>query len=397
MTAIINRTPTGRIISLHAEIKYLKARYGLKSFPLKGLKYDSSEKINPLMFFPLVKKHPSIGVYDPYLDNPLDPSKFHLTRSIQYDTLKSKSASECLNALEALGWVDREGRLSKLTKEGLRISEIPYESEEFFNPARDAVLGYGVFIGFLFKCFKTLNDQSNTINKDEIEIGYKDTHEFIEINGRKISLSTGSQKDTIVRTRSTLFAWAITTGFALPASHPVPKKLTLWHMDTLNEISNKHWGWNKMQMFIPEKLFDGSHYVDRPLSYKWMTKSTRALRERGQEEVRKTSLGQEDKVKNRRFAIVYVLALAAKNAKKIDFKKLIIELASYPSLFVINANDFELVMQIEKDIAIISGIPFSELEEILTPLTKINIRILTEGAPENIIKRVEEIFPKITN
>src|SRR3989339_51829 len=108
MVAIINRTPTGRIISLHTEVKYLKQRYGVGLFELKGLKYDSTAKYNPLMFFPLAEKHPSIGIYDPYLDNPLSPAIFHLTQSIQYDTQKSKSASECLNALEALGWIERK-------------------------------------------------------------------------------------------------------------------------------------------------------------------------------------------------------------------------------------------------------------------------------------------------
>ena len=178
MAAIINRTPTGRLISLHTELKYLKARYGSDWFELKGLKFDSTSKYNPLMFFPLAKKHPSIGIYDPYLDNPLSPAKFHLTQSIQYDTQKSKSASECLNALEALGWVSRKNNLSKLSDIGLTLADIPYETEQFIKIARRSVLGYGVFVGFLFKCLQNI-DKQNTINKGKVEVGYRNTHETI--------------------------------------------------------------------------------------------------------------------------------------------------------------------------------------------------------------------------
>lgn len=393
MAAIVNRTPTGRLISLHAELKYLKARYGSDWFELKGLKFDLTSKYNPLMFFPLAKKHPSIGVYDPYLDNPLSPAKFHLTQSIQYDTQKSKSASECLNALEALDWVSRKNNLSKLSNIGLTLADIPYESEQFIKIARKSVLGYGVFVGFLFKCLHNINKQ-NIVNKGKIEIGYKNTHETIELDGKHIPISTGSQKDTIVRTRSTLFAWAISTGFSIPVSLPVPNKLSTWHVDTLDEISKKHWGWNKLKMFVPDDLFKTSHLVEQPLSYRWMTKSTKALRERGQESIRNISLKEETKVKNRRFAIVLSLALAADNQNKMSYPKFISELKKYPELFVVEHNDFERVMQIEMDIAIVAGIPFVRDGEFLMPLTRLKKEILIEDAPKDVIEKVIQIFDK---
>lgn len=394
MTAIINRTPTGRLISLHSELRYLKARYGTGRFELKGLKYDGEAKINPLMFFPLVVNNSSIGIYDPYLDNPLSPAKFHLTQSIQYDTQKSKSASECLNALEALGWIERLGNLSKLTEKGLVIAEYPYEDTRLFELMRESVLGYGVFVGFLYKCFLKL-DANRSLNKNSVEIGYKDTHEFIHLDGRNIPISTGSQKDTIVRTRSTLFAWAISTGFALPANHNLPKNRSKWHVDTLKEITNKHWGWSKMKMFIDNSLFEGSLFVDRPLSYRWMTKSTKALRERGQQNIRTISLQEENKVKNRRYAIVYCLALCARDSIKLNYEKFIGQLLNYPNLFVVSNNAFESVMQIEKDIAVVSGIPFIEKDNILKPLTKISIENLTKDAPQEVTETIDTIYSKI--
>ncbi len=394
MTAIINRTPTGRLISLHSELQYLKARYGIGKFELKGLKYDDTADINPLMFFPLAVDNPSIGKYDPYLDNPLSPAKFHLTQSIQYDTQKSKSASECLNALEALGWIERLGSLSKLTEKGLTAAELKYENANMFELMRESVLGYGVFVGFLYKCF--LKSESNgLLNKNSVEIGYKDTHEFIHVNGTNIPISTGSQKDTIVRTRSTLFAWAISTGFALPINHGVPKDRLNWHVDTLDEITNKHWGWSKMKMFIDSDLFDGSRFIERPLSYRWMTKSTKALRERGQQNIRNVSLQEENKVKNRRYAIVYCLALSAINSTVVNYTEFIDQLLKYPDLFVVNKEDFQRVMQIEKDIAIVSGIPFVDKDNILKPLTKINVEYLTKDAPHEVTKTVETIYSKI--
>lgn len=393
MAAIINRTPTGRLISLHAELKYLKSRYGSDWFELKGLKFDSTSKYNPLMFFPLAKKHPSIGIYDPYLDNPLSPAKFHLTQSIQYDTQKSKSASECLNALEALGWVSRKNNLSRLSDIGLTLASIPYETEQFIKIARKSVLGYGVFVGFLFKCLQNI-DKQNTVNKGKIEVGYKNTHETIELDGKHIPISTGSQKDTIVRTRSTLFAWAVSTGFSIPVGLPTPKKPLTWHVETLNEISKKHWGWNKMKMFIPDDLFGTNHLVEQPLSYRWMTKSTKALRERGQESIRNISLKEETKVKNRRFAIVLSLALAAENKNKISYPKFISELKKYPELFVIKDNNFERAMQIEMDIAIIAGIPYVADKEFLTPLTRVKKEILIEDAPEDVTDRIIQNFNK---
>ncbi len=396
MSVIINRTPTGRLISLHSELRYLYARFRDRTFDLNDMKYDESQKYNPLMFFPLIKKDNSIGVYDPYLDNPLSPAKFHLTQSIDYDKQKSKSASECLNALEALGWADRINGKARVSPKGIKVSQVSFQSKDFLEYARSSVLGYGVFVGFLYKCREHLNIEK-IINKSDIQVGYVNTKESILENGKSIPLSTGSQKDTIVRTRSTLFAWAISTGFALPISLNVPdQKDLIWQNHVSSEINNKHWGWSKLRMFIPKAIFDGSHYVDRPLSYKWMTKSTKALRERGQRSIRHASLTAEAKIKNRRFAIVFCLGLASKFNKRLNFEKLVRLMSKEPDYFVIDSSNFEKVMQSEKDIAIASGIPFVEKSNILCPLTKINLDYLCSDAPQNLVSLLSEISKEVS-
>jgi hypothetical protein len=390
MSALINRVPTGRLISLQAELKYLDKKYNKNQFTLNGMKYDSTSKLNQLLFFPLAKTD-RLGIYDPYLDNRLSRAGFHLTQSIQYDSQKSKSASECLNALQALGWVEQEGRSAKVSSLGKQVAAVSYCDRKFLELARNSVLGYGVFVGFLYKVFSAKSEH-DMVKRDDIKIGYVNTHETVRQAGRDVPLSTGSQKDTIVRTRSTLFAWAITTGFALPIDHLIPKDKSLWHVETLDIISKEGWIWNRLRVFVTHKLFNKQHYVDRPLSYAFMTKSTKALRERGQAQIRTASLSFERRIKNRRFAIVYGLGVAAEKGKNLNFPNFIERLRRFQDLFVVVNSDFDEIMDIEKDIAITSGIPFLKDGDVLKPLTKINLSELKIGAPEEVVSALKTIL-----
>ena len=391
MSAIINRTPTGRLISLQTELKYIEAKYGKNTFTLNGMKYDATYKFNQLKFFPLAKKN-EFGLYDPYLSNPLSKAGFHLTQSVQLDNQKSKSVSECLNALQALGWVEEgTSRVAKVSERGKEVAKLQYEDPKFLELARRSVLGYGVFVGFLYK-ISIKNTKDKIIDKDDVKIGYINTNETIEQKGKEIPLSTGSEEDTIIRTRSALFAWAITTGFALPLGHKIPKNKALWHVETLDVIKEKRWSWDKIKVYVNNDLFNGKHYVEKPLSYTYMTKSTKALRERGQELIRSSSLSVETKVKNRRFAIVYALGTAAENGKRLNFRTFITDLGKFPDLFVIDRSNFDNVMETEKDIAITSGIPFIEENDVLKPLTKINLSELKTGAPDNVVSAVTNIL-----
>lgn len=393
MSAIINRTPTGRLISLQAELKYLEKRYRNNPFTLTGMKYDANLKFSQLNFFPLAEKRGSV-LYDPYLSNQLSSAGFHLTQSVQYDSQKSKSVSECFNALEALGWITQQNnRTAKISNLGKDISNLSYSDPKFLDLAHKSVLGYGVFVGFLYKILK-YRDKNNIINRDDVKIGYVNTNEVVKYKGQEIPLSTGSQTDTIIRTRSTLFAWAVTTGFVLPISYKVPSNKFLWHVETLDIIKEKHWIWGKLFTYIDKRLFNGKHYVAKPLSYRYMTKSTKALRERGQAPIRNISLLFEEKIKNRRFAIVYTLGTAAKSNKHLDFDALVAELKGLPELFVVDKSNFSDVMGMEKDIAIVSGIPFIQNEGILTPLTKINLEELKIGAPSKLISALTNILDR---
>lgn len=397
MPFLINRTPTGRIVSLLAEVKYLKEKFGDSSFSLNQMKFDCNSKINQLHFFSLAKRHPEIGLYDPYLTNPLSEAGFHLTQGIQYDSQKSKSVSECMNALEALGWAERvEGGKNRLTKLGLKVAELSYEDPVFYEILRSSLLGYGPFFGMLFKCHSICRSQKyNIVRKVDIEIGYVNTNETYIKDGRRIPLSVGSQKDSIIRTRGALFAWAITGGFLWPASLDMPDKNN-WQVSALEIVRKKKWSFSKLRVMIPENTFNGDYIVNEPLEYNAMTKSIKSLRERGQKDIREASMMVEGKVNNRRFAIVYCLSLCASENKKLNLLKLVKELSRYEDMFVVNKEEFAYVMNREVGIAIISGIPFEREKDLLIPLSKIPIDKLRKNAPNDVIATLDKIFIEIT-
>jgi hypothetical protein len=127
-----------------------------------------------------------------------------------------------------------------------------------------------------------------------------------------------------------------------------------------------------------------------------MTKSTKALRERHQEDIRDLSLKYENIIKNRRFAIVYLLAKCSDDNKKMDITKLSLLLKTAPELFIISMTNFEATLYIETGIAAVAGIPFTHINNVLSPLTKVNIEKLTSGAPKKILDFLDEIYKKIT-
>jgi hypothetical protein len=147
MSALINRVPTGRIVSLHAELCYLYWRFKDKSFTLQEMKLDPTLEKTQLDFFPLAVNNPMYGryngKYDPYLDNPLDKAGFHLTQSTERDSQKSKSASECFTALEGMGWIDRldDGR-GVISTFGKEVASTKYSDDKFLEIIRKSVLNY---------------------------------------------------------------------------------------------------------------------------------------------------------------------------------------------------------------------------------------------------------------
>jgi len=392
MSYLINRNPSGRIICLHALLQYLHKRFGTNPFTLTGLKYDEDAKENIHQFCPNLVKYPSIPFkVCPFLENPLSTAKCYLTQSVQEDKQKSKSVSDAFNALEGLGFVERSNKKGKITKAGIEFISESYESPNTLTRLRKALLGYGPFIGLLHE----ISMNNDKISRSSVKLGYPVTNEKVVDAGRAITLSTGSQPDTITRTRSVLFIWASTAGFLLLEGIDEPTDSKTWHVSILDYIKSKKWTKNIFINKLPENLFDNKILVKQPLYYNAMTKSTKALRERKQESERSLTLRYEHIINNRRFAIVYALAKKSNQNANLDLSKFFLELKKFPDLFVVNENEFEEVMEKELEIANICGIPFKRNETILNPITKIDIGILKIGAPDSLITTLDEIIGKL--
>lgn len=395
MVALVNRNPTGRLICIHALVKYLYSIFASSTFTLSDMKYDSERNDNILNNCESLVKLPSIPYkVCPFLDNPLSDAKCYLTQSKLLDTQKSKSVSDVSNALEGLGLIFRSGNRFHLTTTGIKFAKTDYFSKEWLILIRKCVVGYGPFIGLLYLASINSNQKNpRRIIKSEIKLGYPKTEEYIRIDKNLITLSTGSQKDTITRTRAVLFSWAVSSGFAYPLKITKPPEKDIWQIQTLGFVREKTWNSHMYHFDIPEELFCGNHIVNKPLNYRWMTKSTKALRERGQENIRKISLRYERIIKNRRFCIVFALAKCSDLGKNLNFNNLINVMRRYPSLFVIEEIDFHNIMLEELSIAFVTGIPYTlTSENLLKPLTKLNMNALTEGAPNEIVETVNTII-----
>lgn len=397
MAVLINRNPSGRLLCIHALTKTILKKFGTSNaFTINDLKYDENLSDNITDFCDLLIKPTSVNHYVcPYLDNPLSKAKCYLTQSIQLDTQKSKSASDVMNAMDGLGFVSRTSKNAKLTSDGEKFSQEKFDSKSWLSIAQDAVLKYGPFVGLLYEVQRLSKSSPMELKKSEIRLGFPVTNETIRYEGKLVKLSTGSQDDTITRTTSVLFSWATTTGFAVPSDHPIPANQDEWHIKTRDYVEKEKWSASKYKFFIPKNLFDGNHFVENPLHYDWLTKSTRALRERGQDTIRKISLTFEPKVKNRRFALVYILAKCAESQNSLDFKKFLELLKNNQDLFVVNDKEFEKVMATESRIASICGIPFDYKSGMITPLTKLNINKLSIGTPTNVLKELNQILKQL--
>ena len=393
LVALINRNPSGRIICLHALTRTLYQKFHNKNFTIKDLKYNSSATINITDCCDLLIESRSIEQkVCPYLKNPLSNAKCYLTQSVEHDTQKSKSASDTMNALDGLGFVTRDNNSAHLTQSGIKFATCDFVSEKWLDVARSAVLRYGPFIGLLHEIKKTTNKSQIRVSRRSIDLGYPKTNESIMHEGEKIQLSTGSQADTNTRTRAVLFSWAVSTGFAIPDGHKVPTTSKLWHVSTKDFVEEPKWLGDMYTFFIPADLFNGKYRVERPLNFNWMTKSTRSLREKGQDEIRQNSLKFERIIKNRRFAITYVLANKAETNKTLNLRSFIKSLERYPRLFVINNNHFQKVIETELKIAVVCGIPYEYKNGNLKPLTKLNLEVLCKGADPELLEVLDKII-----
>jgi len=244
----------------------LAKRFSNTKFKLNDLKYDATSAYNIHQSCELLKINPAVN-YEvcPYLDNPLSRAKCYLTQSIQEDTQKSKSASDAFNALEGLGLINREGKLGFLTSEGLEFVKNDYFHPNTLKLMKKAVMSYGPFCSLLFLC-NTYKDHNDLIRREQVRIGYPMTQEVLVKNGHDVILSTGSQDDTITRTRSLLFTWGVTAGFLLPNGCQQPQDLSNWHVDLLGYVTNEKWNTHDYKVINGNALFSSKPYVDRPLA-----------------------------------------------------------------------------------------------------------------------------------
>jgi len=382
-------------------MRYLYWKYNNGPFALEQMKFDPTSEKTQLDFFPLAVNSERYGrysgKYDPYLDNPLDRAGFHLTQSVERDSQKSKAASVCFDALEGLGWINRQADgKGTITTAGVKVAELDYFEKDFLPVLRKAVLNYGPFIGFLYECLNNA-DRNNEFRRADIEIGYPNTGETVLVDGQAIPLSVGSQADSITRTRSILIAWAITTGFIWPANEEMPDDQVLWHVEALKLIKEKKWTWSKFKLLLPPGFFEEHNInLEHPLSYKWMTKSTKALRERGQASIRTATLDAEEKVKSRRFAIVYSIFFAASVGKTVNFDRLVTEMKRYPDFFVVNQNSFDQIMLAELKIATAAGAIFINNNGELTPLVRCDLDHLVANCPSQVLDKIKQIAIKLT-
>lgn len=386
MAYLLNRNPAARIECLHALVQFIYNKFGSYSeFSLNGVKFKREEK-NIHQFCSLLVDSPLGTKYCPYKQNPLDDAGCSLTNGIDEDTTKSKEVSNTINALHALGFVNRNGKKVKITPLGIQFSNAKYGSHEMQCIIKKAVLHYGPIIGVL-KQIMDIVDQDGNFSSSDIKVGYPNTRETVSFKKHNVSLSSGSQRDSNTRTRSCLLAWLTTAGFIKPKDLediPSGKYPHMFYRDFLNQ---NHRG-DRLYKLIEKPNFD-NFITECPLDYSNLTKLTAALRENNQSVVREATMLYENKINNRRFAILYFLNEAYKKHSKILFDNILTFFHLHCDDFIITDDNLSSVIQNELEIANMAGIPFDTItidgKIYIKPLTGINIDELSIGAPQNIL------------
>ena len=198
-------------------------------------------------------------------------------------------------------------------------------------------------------------------------------------------MSAGSTRDSNTRTKSCILAWLTTAGYIKP-SKIKPSDSPFAHIAFRDYINREH----RMERIYKILEFPTVETTACPLNYDNLTKMNFCLRENGMMTVREATRYYEEKIKNRRFAILYLLNLAYENETTISISDILDVMRSYPNLFVVSDDDLESIINTEIEIAFMAGIPYV-LRIIggdyrLQPLKGLNIQELQVGAPKNVIK-----------
>lgn len=387
MAYLINRNPPARIECLHNLCKFIYSKYGVENnFYMKDIKYNANDK-NIFSHCNLLITNTLLNLkYCPYKNNPINKSGCSLTNGIIDDSTKSKEVSNTVNALNALGFLNRQGRKISLTKAGEQFSKTDFSSKKMLLIIQEAVLNYGMFIGILAQLKLLIKNDFDT---NEIILGYPISDEKIITDGVEIKISSGSERDSNTRTKSCLLAWGVSSGFFVPKDLNKNKNsvIELYQISTRDYILSKNRNLRKYTILnLPEFIFEKNYIVSNPLNYDNLTKNTGALRENNQAKIRELTLLVEPKIKNRRYSIVYALNFAYVNQMDLNFNKLINFVSKYPNQFVVNESSFVDVMYSDLNIAFMVGVPFKVLKNgNLKPLVGINMLEVNKGAPQNLL------------
>ena len=383
MAFLINRTAAARIECLHALAQLIVEKFGTygEPFSLKDVKFNR-DSTNIHQFCSLLKEDELVGKYCRFKENPLDEAGCSITNGVLSDTTKSKEVSNTINAMHALGFVERVGRKVKITSFGVRFAKAEYGTADMQAIIKKAVLNYGPVVGVMYGLSKY--NPGETFNVSEINVGYPSPTEFVDYNGSMVELSAGSTQDSNTRTKSCILAWLTQGGYIKPKNFK-PQNSPYPHIAYRDYINSEH----RMEQVYEMIEFPNTEITDRPLNYDNLTKMNFCLRENGQSVVREATMYYETKIKNRRFAILFLLNLAFQNKAAVAFSDIIDVLKEDNSKFVVSEKDLEDTILTEIEIAFMAGIPYVERymngKLYLEPTKGLNLKELEEGAPQEVI------------
>lgn len=389
MAFLINRTAAARIECLHALAKLIVAKFGYygEQFNLKDVKFDR-DSVNIHSYCTLLRKDEIAGSYCRFKENPLDDAGCSITNGVLSDSTKSKEVSNTINAMHALGFVERVGRKVRITPLGKKFASTKYDTEEMHLIIKKAVQNYGPIVGVLSWLEKEYK-VGDRFNINDIKVGYPEPEEYVNHNGERVLLSAGSTQDTNTRTKSCIVAWLTTAGFIKPANIK-PADASCPQMAYRDYINKEH----RMEHIYEIIEFPTIEKTEHPLNYDNLTKMNFCLRENGMMTVREATRYYEGIIKNRRFAILYLLNKAYEHRTTIAVDEIIQLMRDHPNLFVVSDDDIEETIKAEIEIAFMAGIPYVlrivNGQNRLQPLKGLNMQEMQIGAPQALINTLNK-------
>lgn len=387
MAYLVNRNPGARFQCLHSICKFINSEFGRStSFKLSDIKFGA-RRSNIHSFCNYLAIKPNLGIQHCRYKAALDQSGCSLTNSVNVDSTKSKEVSNTVNCLHGLGLVTRDSAgYVKLTKLGEDFAKTDFLSENLHPILVKAVLNYGPMIGLLGQI---IQKNSSEFDTSELTVGYPVTEEKIIYKGRRVTISSGSEQDSNTRTRSCLIAWGISAGFFKPVNLPM-YKATRAHISSEAYILSETRNQRKYEVLKLPNLTQVDFLTQRTLDYINLTKSSKALRENNQAEVREATMQSSSIIRNRRFAILHLLNYFYHKRKSISLDSIIAFLEASPELYVLNSSELKRVISIEIEIANSAGIILGVHGHMYSPQSGINVEELNSSAPISVLNDIEK-------